>query len=619
MAATLISMTALLGACSDSEAEARMTADRFAKGVAAGDLSEVAFADGPATEAEARLEELTEGMGDVRPEVRVTRVDAGEAQAAATLSYDWTLGGDTSWTYETQVQLTEQADTWAVRWTPDALATGLRRDERLVASEIGPTRGDILGAGGEPLVTARPVVRFGIDKTRVEPPRQEESARALAALVDVDPAGLVEEVAGAGDRAFAEAIVLRKADVSSRIRSGYPRIEGAIALPDELPLAPTREFARPILGVVGQVTAELVEESRGRLEPGDETGLSGLQQRYDESLFGTPGVVVEAVSAKTEEERVLFESPPEDGTPLRTTLDARLQLSAERLLADVRPASAIVAIAPSTGDVLAAASGPGGDGYSTATLGQYPPGSTFKVISSLALLRAGFDQGTTMPCTPTVTVDGRSFKNYDDYPPSQLGDITLRSALAHSCNTAFIAERGQADQRSLAEAAASLGLGRDQDLGFPAYLGAVPSEATGTDHAASMIGQARVLASPLAMASVTASVVRGETVAPRLIDGDEADEARPAQPLAEGEADDLREMMRAVVSEGSADFLAAVPGPPVLAKTGTAEFGDQEPLDTHAWMLAAQGDLAVAVFVEVGESGSQTAGPLVSDFLADAR
>jgi cell division protein FtsI/penicillin-binding protein 2 len=74
-------------------------------------------------------------------------------------------------------------------------------------------------------------------------------------------------------------------------------------------------------------------------------------------------------------------------------------------------------------------------------------------------------------------------------------------------------------------------------------------------------------------------------------------------------------MMRAVVTRGSGAGLADVPGPPVIAKTGTAEFGATPPLPTHVWMVAGQGDLAVAVFVDRGESGSQTAGPILERFL----
>ena len=76
--------------------------------------------------------------------------------------------------------------------------------------------------------------------------------------------------------------------------------------------------------------------------------------------------------------------------------------------------------------------------------------------------------------------------------------------------------------------------------------------------------------------------------------------------------------MRGVVTRGSGSFLASLPGAPVLAKTGTAEFGDQQPLQTHTWMIAVHGDLAVAVFVDVGESGSQTAGPILEQFLRAA-
>jgi cell division protein FtsI/penicillin-binding protein 2 len=76
--------------------------------------------------------------------------------------------------------------------------------------------------------------------------------------------------------------------------------------------------------------------------------------------------------------------------------------------------------------------------------------------------------------------------------------------------------------------------------------------------------------------------------------------------------------MRAVVLEGSGSFLAGLPGE-IGAKTGTAEYGEPGPggaLPTHAWMIATRGDLAVAVFVETGESGSRTAGPLLQGFLS---
>ena len=86
--------------------------------------------------------------------------------------------------------------------------------------------------------------------------------------------------------------------------------------------------------------------------------------------------MVSAVREGADKERELFRADPVAGRPLRLTLDVDRQLTAERLLADVRPASAIVALRPSSGDILAAANGPGTDGYNIATFGQFAPGST---------------------------------------------------------------------------------------------------------------------------------------------------------------------------------------------------------------------------------------------------
>jgi cell division protein FtsI/penicillin-binding protein 2 len=119
------------------------------------------------------------------------------------------------------------------------------------------------------------------------------------------------------------------------------------------------------------------------------------------------------------------------------------------------------------------------------------------------------------------------------------------------------------------------------------------------------------------MASVVASVAAGKSVLPHLVSGQEA--KSEAKPLESGEADQLRSMMRSVVTDGSGRVLLPKDGPPIIAKTGTAEYGSSEPLKTHAWMIAAQGDLAVAVFVKNGKSGSQTAGPLLAEFLDGVR
>jgi cell division protein FtsI/penicillin-binding protein 2 len=127
-----------------------------------------------------------------------------------------------------------------------------------------------------------------------------------------------------------------------------------------------------------------------------------------------------------------------------------------------------------------------------------------------------------------------------------------------------------------------------------------------------------VLASPMAMATVIASIQSGRTVLPRLVKDWEV-EPKDAPELTGAEAGQLRTMLRGVVTSGSGSLLADVPGGPVIAKTGTAEFERGGRLLTHAWMIAARGDLAVAVFVEEGQSGSGTAGPILESFLRSTR
>lgn len=649
------------GCSGDDRPDATPVAEQLAEAVASGDFGGVPLGDTGAEDANAAVEAMVAGMGEATRTVTVAdlaRTD-DENTREVTLDVGWDLDGSAAppvttgtktpaatptasatpdtpdWTYQTTATLRVADDTeagWTVDWSPAVLHPQLTDGATLDLSRTQAPRADILGAGGAVVVTERPVYRIGIDKTRVDAALAPESAASLAELVGVDAAGFAERVQNAGERAFVDAITLREGDAAPLLDQ-IAAIEGAVAIDDTLALAPTRDFARPILGTVGDATAELVEESGGRIVAGDVVGLSGLQAQYDEQLGGTPGLAVELVPPAPSDDptataspasdapsdepapaepEVLFEREPVAGTPLATTLDIDLQTRAETILADVGPASAIVAVQPSTGAVLAAASGPGGEGYSTATLGQYAPGSTFKVVTSLALLRAGLTAESTVPCTPTVTVDGRAFENYDDYPSGAIGDITLRQAVANSCNTAFISQNGVADQAALAQAAASLGLGAEYQAGAPAFLGAVPAEADGTAHAASMIGQGEVLASPLAMATVAASVAAGHTVAPTLVD---PPAAAPESTLTADEAAVLQDLMRAVVEDGSGAFLGDVPGDPVGAKTGTAEYEADGEIRLHAWMIATQGDLAVAAFVEDGESGSRTAGPLLEAFL----
>lgn len=650
--AALILGTSLV-ACDDGRGGAEAAARQLASAVSGLDVGGIAFDGKDAAAANEQLKNVFASLDPAKPTVEAGDITLDGENASAPLTYSWKIA-DSDWKYTTSAAFRKSGDKWLTVWNPASLVPDLNDSEILTKGTRSPQRADILGAGDAPLVTYRPVVNVGIDKPQLGAADPADSAAKLAALVGVDPAGYTQQVKASGAEAFVPAITLRE-EGRTVTNEQIAAIPGARAIPDSVPLAPNRTFARAVLGSVGQATAEQIEASEGKLTAGDATGVGGLQQQYDEQLRGTDAVVIRAQradltreqiqSAATDPRRVLFEIAPQPGTPLKTTLDPRLQTLAETTLQDVKPASAIVALRPSSGAVLAAASGPGSNGYNTAMLGQYAPGSTFKMVDSLAMFRNGLTPDSKVQCTPTLNVDGRTFKNAEGYPEGSLGSVTLRDAFAHSCNTAFIAARDSVSQGQLEAAAMAMGLAVEApSLGADAFLGSVPADAAGTEHAASMIGQGKVLLSPLAAAMMAGAVAKGAPVSPQLVlnpdggaaaagtaSGSAAPSAQPSatasaeapstasdKPITAAEAASLADMMRAVVTSGHAGFLSSVPGQPVGAKTGTAEFGNENPPKTHAWIVAVHGDLAVAVFVEDGGLGATTSGPLLKAFLTAA-
>ncbi|UXM91718.1 penicillin-binding transpeptidase domain-containing protein [Paenarthrobacter sp. JL.01a] len=650
-----IVMAGSLSACDDGRSGAEGAAKQLASSLAALDVGQLAVDGKDAAAANDELKAVFEGL-DAKPSVESGEVKIDGGTATFPLKYSWNIGS-AKWEYSSQATLKKSGDKWAVQWSPALLAPELSDGETLSVKTVPAQRGQILGAGDAPIVEDRPVFRVGIDKTKVPAEQADASARAMATLLGLDVEEYAKQVAASGPQAFVEGLVLR-AYTPEITEAKIEAIPGGSSILDSMALAPTRTFARALLGSVGQASAEQIEKSNGALRAGDTTGTGGLQQKYDNLLRGKDGVeVIASAKAKTEGEtpgtKVVFSTLPAAGTTLKTTLDLKLQQLAEETLAGVGPASAIVALRPSTGAVLAAASGPGSNGYNTAMLGQYAPGSTFKMVDSLAMFRNGATPDTKVDCPPTVTVDGRTFKNAEGYPESSLGSVALRDAFAHSCNTAFINARDTVSQDQLESAAQALGVAVEAPkLGADAFLGSVPGAAQGTEHAASMIGQGKVLFSPLSAAVMAASVANGAPVSPQLVlnadavpataSGGATASATPTdsgsatpssdsstasalpaspastKPITKAEAASLADMMRAVVTSGHAGFLASVPGAPVGAKTGTAEFGNDNPPKTHAWIVATHGDLAVAVFVEDGGLGATTSGPLLKSFLTAA-
>ncbi len=598
-----------------------VTARALAAGLTKGDLSGVALSGSTPAEATAFVKAAYAGMGDLRPEVSLSDLTANEGSdhATATLYTRWDVSADpTDWTYQTQVGMTLVDGAWQVAWSPKIVAPELTATESLTLARSWPKRADIVDKAGTALMTEREVGVVGIDKTKVSGDAATTAATALAKVLDIDPGAYAAKVSAAGPQAFVEAITLRADDPAlTGRRRQIDAVTGSLVVPRLQVLGPTRTWAAPVLGRVGDASAEQVAKSGGTLEAGDTVGQSGLEARYDEQLRGAPGVAVQAVTKGADgsavDRREIFAEVSEAADPLVTTLDEKAQTAAEAALAGQKThPTALVAVRVSTGEILAAAVGPGANGSTLALAGKAPPGSTFKIISSLALVRKGFTADTTLPCTDRLTVDGRRFSNYTGYPSAELGDIPLKTALAYSCNTAFISQHEKVSQDDLTDAAQSLGMGESLDLSFTGFLGSVPGTDDVVEHAASFIGQGRVEASPLTMALVVASVMKGQTVRPRLLTASPALPA-PATPLDPTEAEVIRTEMRAVVTEGSGKVLA--PAGVEFAKTGTAEFGTKSPPDTHAWMVAGRGDIAVAAYNELGDSGTTDAAPFILDFL----
>lgn len=628
-----LSVAALtLSACDNGDNGAKAAAQELATGLSSLNVSGLSFsgAADPAT-VSSEVESMVKALGSVQPKISVASVEPekdNRDQVAAKLDYEWAFQGGT-WTYSSTAAMSRKDNVWTTAWTPEIVIPGFKAGNTLEMQSNAAPRGQILGDGGEVLVQDRPVLRVGIDKTKVDPAAVAGSATALAALVEIDAGEYAKAVAAAGAQAFVEAITLRDDPSRTVTDAQLAAIPGAVAIKDSMSLAPTRSFARPVLGTVGAATAELIDKSNGRLKAGDSTGLNGLQAQYDVQLSGAPGIKVvekDPKAAAGDQPRVLFTTQPKPGANLQTTLSTKLQNLSESVLSKLTPASAIVAIRPSTGAILAAASGPGSNGYNTAMIGQYAPGSTFKAVTSLALLRNGMTPDSPVACTPTVSAGGTSFKNAPSYNPAKIGSIPLRTAFAYSCNTAFVSKAGTVSSAQLASAAGSLGIGVPDQVGASTFEGSVPSDITDAEHAASMIGQGKVLTSPLNMANVAASIAAGKSVQPVLVpavpgpsgsvsatpSGTPADAKAP--PLTAAEAAALKEMMAAVVTEGNAGGLDAVKGGQVFAKTGTAEFGNDTPPKAHAWLIAVQGDLAVAMFLGEGGYASVLLSPLLVDF-----
>jgi len=562
--------------------------------------------------------EMAEAVTAMHDDLRITaahfrRIGLRREQDVAIAEYsaEVDLAGLGTWTYKSTLEFRRPEGKWRLAWSPTALHPALHAGQRFGRTRSWPVRAPILGADGSALVAAGEVVDIGLQPERILDLAQVQTI--LRQHVGVEPAAVSAAIHAPGVRPDHFVAVARiRPDRFAQVRPVLEPVPGIFfqRTTGRLPVA--ENFALHVLGRYDEVTAERLDELGPPYIVGDKVGLSGLEAAFERRLAGTPSGEVRTIDMATDEPvDTLFQFTGTPPAPVATTIDRRTQEAAEQALAGVTFPAALVAVDAGTGDVRAVVSRPFDQPFNRALAGQYPPGSTFKVVTTAALLGAGTRPETAVGCPAEATVGGQAFRNFEG---GSLGGTTFRTAFAQSCNTAFVALSANLSDAALANASTAFGFGTDYDLGLPTEGATFPPPRDLAERASQAIGQGRVEASPLHMATVAAAVASGGWRAPRLLTDTPPS---PATVLDPATAATLKDLTAEVVRTGTGTA-AAVPGQQIGGKTGTAEIGGPDPNRTHAWFIGYRGNLAFAILAEGGGVGGRVAAPLAARFLAAA-
>jgi cell division protein FtsI/penicillin-binding protein 2 len=519
------------------------------------------------------------------------------------------LSGLGTITIRSTLHLVQVQGHWLVNWSPATIAPPLRAGDQLAVHVTWPARAAILGADGAPLVTNGQVVTIGVEGARIK-----DASTVRAALVAAG--ATVGEASGAIAAAklhptyFEPVFTVSQARYNQLEPTIYP-IPGTVFQSGSARSAITPGLAAGVVGAVGPITAQELSQLGAPYTANDTVGQTGLEQADERQLAGQPGATVTVVTAGGTRVATVARVPSRAGTPVTTTIDSATQHAAEAAMAGEQKSAALVAVNASTGGILAAVSVNSG-GFDQAIDGGFPPGSTFKVITSTALITHGLTPRSAASCPGTATVDGEVFHNAEGEAPVS----TLLQAFTESCNTAFIQlATGHLTAPDFPAVAAMFGLGRSLNLGLISFDGSVPQPSDEADLAATSIGQGRVLMSPLSMAMVAAAADTGTVRSPQLILGS-GGTAGATSALPSDVVRDLHEMMASVVASGTAAGQGLPAG--TFAKTGTAQYGTTSPLKIDAWLMGFKGNVAFAcLVVDSDGNGGPTCGPIVARFLDD--
>jgi len=370
----------------------------------------------------------------------------------------------------------------------------------------------------------------------------------------------------------------------------------------------TGDSSAPSIEAVDRDGKVLTKEKYPSLGP----VLDQLRTKYGAKAGGTPGIelAIRHAAPDTADTPLLTLAEGKAGR-LPTTLSASVQAAAEKAVKKY-PQSSVVAVKPSTGEVLAVANNRT-DGWNAAFLGEVAPGSTMKIVSAATLIDNGLTTANgPAPCPSSAVSESQTFKNITGMKADE--GATLSKSFAVSCNTAFVKFADSVKDDSLTnEARDRFGIGLDWQTGIPSFDGSVPVSA-GPDTAAGLIGQGKVQMNPLNMASVTATAITGAfrqpVIVPLSLDGRDPAHAKG---LSQSTVQQLRSMMNRTATSGTAAQVMAGLSGRIGAKTGSAEVDGQARSDS--WFTGYRGDVAAAAMTQDGGHGIDASGPIVAEVL----
>ena len=540
----------------------------------------------------------------------------------------------------------------------------LAENNRIRSVPIPAPRGPIFDRNGRVLVENRS--SFNVVLTAEPHTNLDAELVRVGRLIEVDEEQVRERIEGQGPRF--KSLVL-KADASEQDvavvearRLEEPEVGVEVVPLRAYPL--TREAAH-VLGRVGEVTdRQLAASGFGGIEPGTVVGQAGMELQYNRALMGKDGVRRVIVNSRGVEVSEAPSEPPVPGPPATLTIDVELQRAMDEAMGG-RPGTA-VALDPQTGEVLALTSNPAYDpnlfsvGISTAVWqalikdpetplmnrviqGQYAPGSSFKVVMALAALDAGvISPNTSFHCPGFLNIYGKTFLCHKK---EGHGTVNMIQALAQSCNVYFYNVGVRLEIDRIARYANLLGLNAPTGIDLPYEAsGLVPNPAWKQrtqkiqwfpgETVSVSIGQGGVTVTAVQMARLAAAVGNGgRLVQPHLIKTLKGTPVEFKAPLALGLKPStvaaVKAGMAAVVAPGGTGWRSQLPGIRVAGKTGSAQVVTHARLETdkkahayqpHGWFMCfAPVDnprIAMAVMVEHGTAGGQSAAPIAGQILA---